>query len=250
LEVTQTFERSLTDIGLEQEALGRASSRAWMNVVKRSTDLVLSALLLLLFLPLIFLVAIAVKLESRGPVFYRAARVGRHGAPLMVLKFRKMKKGAAGIPLTGHDDPRFTRIGCLLAKWKLDEIPQLWNVLLGQMSLVGPRPEDLDFVSLHSAEYGEILTVRPGITGLGQLAFTREAQILDPHDAIGHYVKAILPQKVQLDRLYAHSWKLRGDFQILVWTILPVILRVDVAVNRTTGSLTIRRRRTGSTTSR
>jgi len=219
------------------------------TVFKRCIDIVLSAFLLLVFLPIVVVVAVAVKLESRGPVFYRAERVGRRGAPLKVLKFRKMREGASGNPLTGHLDPRFTRMGYLLAKWKLDEVPQLWNVLRGQMSLVGPRPEDPDFVSLHAAEYCEILTVRPGITGLGQLAFTNEARILDPDDSVGHYVKAILPQKVQLDRLYAHRWTLRGDLQILVWTILPVILGVDVAVNRKSGSLTIRRRRKGSTAS-
>ena len=130
----------------------------------------------------------------------------------------------------------------MLARTKLDELPQLWNVLLGDMSLVGPRPEDADFVALHADAYQEILSVRPGVTGLCQLAFARESEILDPEDRLGHYVGRILPQKVRLDMLYTRTRTFRGDLRILVWTVLPVILRVDVAVNRRTGELTVRRR--------
>ena len=153
--------------------------------------------------------------------------------------------------LTGDVDPRFTRIGRLLARTKIDELPQLWNVLRGEMSLVGPRPEDADFVARHQEEYDEILSVRPGMTGLVQLAFAKEAEILDPDDRVGHYVDRILPQKVHLDLLYARTRTLRMDLRILVWTILPVILRVNVAVNRVTGELTVRRRApSGSTVGR
>jgi lipopolysaccharide/colanic/teichoic acid biosynthesis glycosyltransferase len=163
-----------------------------------------------------------------------------------VLKFRKMVDGASGDALTGSADPRFTRLGRMLARTKLDELPQLWNVFRGQMSLVGPRPEDAGFVSLYESEYSEILRVRPGMTGLGQLAFAKEAEILDPGDRIGHYVGDILPQKVHLDLLYARTRTVRSDLRILVWTVLPVILRVNVAVNRATGKLTVRRRSRGS----
>ena len=214
----------------------------------------LSSLLLLLLLPVLAACCVAIKLESRGPVFYRATRVGWHGRPLRVLKFRKMFEGATGHALTGDVDPRFTRLGRLLARTKLDELPQLWNVLRGQMSLVGPRPEDSDFVALHKVEFREILTVRPGMTGLGQLAFAKEAEILDPGDRVGHYVGSILPQKVHLDLLYARSRSFRRDLRILVWTVLPVVMRVNVAVNRSTGELTVRRRTradgSGSTSSR
>ena len=215
------------------------------RAAKRSFDIVLSALLLALASPLLVVLFVAIKLESPGPIFYRATRVGWRGSTLRVLKFRKMLEGAAGQPLTKHLDPRFTRIGHLLSKTKVDELPQLWNVLRGQMSLVGPRPESAEFVSLHP-EYEEILTVRPGITGLGQLAFSKEAEILDPNDVVGHYVDAILPQKVRLDLLYSRTWTLRGDFRILVWTVLPVVLRVNVAVNRYSGALTVRRRKASS----
>jgi lipopolysaccharide/colanic/teichoic acid biosynthesis glycosyltransferase len=231
-----------------------SAKRSADRAAKRVLDVAFSAVLLLLLLPVFAACCLAIKLESRGPVFYRATRVGWRGHTLRVLKFRKMVDGATGHALTGDVDPRFTRIGRLLARTKLDELPQLWNVLRGQMSLVGPRPEDSGFVALHESEFAEILSVRPGMTGLGQLAFAKEAEILDPGDRHGHYVDRILPQKVHLDLLYARSRSFRGDLRILVWTVLPVIMRVNVAVNRSTGELTVRRRSrsdsSGSTPSR
>jgi lipopolysaccharide/colanic/teichoic acid biosynthesis glycosyltransferase len=211
--------------------------------LKRAIDVAVSFALLIFLLPVWILFCLAIKLESPGPIFYRARRVGWRGKALRVLKFRKMHDGATGTALTGNEDPRFTRLGRFLARTKLDEVPQLLNVLRGEMSLVGPRPEDPSFVALHDDEYEEINAVRPGITGLGQLAFARESEILDPGDAVGHYVGKILPQKVGLDLLYSRTRTLRGDFRILLWTVMPVILRVDVAVNRETGALTVRRRK-------
>ena len=214
---------------------------------KRIVDTLVAASLLILLAPLFVVLGIVIKAESSGPIFYRAERVGRRGAPFRVLKFRKMHHGASGQALTADADARFTRIGRWLARTKLDELPQLVNVLLGQMSLVGPRPEDARFTRRHSGEFVEIHRVRPGITGLGQLAFAREAEILDPSDRVGFYEERILPQKVHLDTLYAQTRTMRGDLRILLWTVLPVILRLDVAVNRQTGTLTIRRREADST---
>ena len=208
----------------------------------RSFDVAISATLLLLLSPVILGCAIAIRLDSPGPAFYRARRVGRGGRDLLVLKFRKMADDAGGQPLTGAVDPRFTRIGRFLSRTKLDELPQLWNVLRGAMSLVGPRPEDARFVALHEREYSEIVSVRPGVTGLCQLAFAREAEILDPDDRLGHYVEWILPQKVAIDQLYVHSRTFGGDVKILIWTLLPLFLRVEVAVDRKSGALTVRRR--------
>jgi lipopolysaccharide/colanic/teichoic acid biosynthesis glycosyltransferase len=209
---------------------------------KRTIDIVVSLTLLLLLSPVIVACIIAIRLESPGPAFYRAPRAGRGGRVLFVLKFRKMVDGASGQPLTGNLDPRFTRIGRFLSRTKLDELPQLWNVLWGGMSLVGPRPEDSGFVALYEDEFRAILSVRPGVTGLCQLAFAREAEILDPDDRLGHYVRRILPQKVALDLLYVRSRTVGGDLRILVWTVLPLFLRVEVAVNRETGTLNVRRR--------
>jgi lipopolysaccharide/colanic/teichoic acid biosynthesis glycosyltransferase len=212
------------------------------QAAKRLCDVSLAALILVIAIPVVLACAIAIKVESRGPVFYRASRVGRGGSELRLLKFRKMYHGASGQPLTGDVDPRFTRIGRFLARTKLDELPQLWNVLCGQMSIVGPRPEDAGFVALHRDEYHEILSVRPGVTGLCQLAFAKESQILDPNDRVGHYVERILPQKVKLDLIYARSRTFGRDLRIALWTVLPVLLKRDVAVNRKSGELTVRRR--------
>jgi lipopolysaccharide/colanic/teichoic acid biosynthesis glycosyltransferase len=212
------------------------------QALKRLMDIVVALFLLVLVLPVFLFCVVSIAIESRGPVFYRCRRVGLRGADLWVLKFRKMKHGEGGAALTAPADERFTRLGPLLAKTKLDELPQLWSVLKGDMSLVGPRPEDDGFVRLRAEDYAEILTVRPGITGLSQLAFAAESEILDPHDRIGHYVNEILPQKTALDRIYVSERTLGMDIKIIVWTFLPVLLRKDVAVNRASGALTVRNR--------
>lgn len=214
---------------------------------KRAFDLVLASVLLVMLMPLVVVIALAIKLDSRGPVLYRCRRAGRHGVEFAMLKFRKMHDGAGGAMLTAADDARFTRVGRVLARTKLDEVPQLFNVLKGKMSLVGPRPEDPAFVELDPKKFAVALRVRPGITGLSQLAFARESEILDPADRVGHYVRVILTQKLALDRLYATRRTIRMDLSILAWTVFTVAGRRDVAVNRSTGKLTRRVRRPPST---
>ena len=207
---------------------------------KRLADVVVAGLLLLLAAPIIALLAVEIRLESPGPAFYRCRRVGLRGRELWMLKFRKMHDGAGGPALAAARDERFTRLGPFLARTKLDELPQLWNVVRGEMSLVGPRPEDRSFVELHLESYEAILGVRPGVTGLSQLAFARESEVLDPGDRIGHYVTSILPQKVRMDRLYAMNRSLTMDLKILWWTAAAIFVRRDVAVHRETGRLGLR----------
>jgi lipopolysaccharide/colanic/teichoic acid biosynthesis glycosyltransferase len=215
--------------------------------LKRALDLVVAGTLLLLLSPVILVLAVAIKVESRGPAFYRCRRVGRYGADLEMLKFRKMHDGATGPALAATDDDRFTRLGWFLARTKLDEVPQLWNVLRGEMSLVGPRPEDPSFIALYRDDYEQILTVKPGITGYCQLAFARESEILDENDRERHYVERILPQKVGLDCLYAAGRSFAVDLKILWWTAMAVLLSREVAVNRETGKLGRRAPRTPET---
>jgi lipopolysaccharide/colanic/teichoic acid biosynthesis glycosyltransferase len=208
--------------------------------LKRTLDFVVAAALLFVLAPVILILALAIRIESTGPAFYRCRRVGRGGREFHMLKFRKMHDGAKGPALASWEDDRFTRMGPFLAGTKLDELPQLWNVLRGQMSLVGPRPEDGSFVELMPAEFAVIHSVKPGITGLCQLAFARESKILDPEDRVGHYVNQILPQKVKIDQLYASKRSIGTDLQILGWTALAVLFRREVAVHRQTGSLSRR----------
>jgi lipopolysaccharide/colanic/teichoic acid biosynthesis glycosyltransferase len=220
---------------------GPASRRARLDgALKRTLDVVVAAPVLLLLTPLIAVLAMSIRLESPGGAFYRCRRVGWRGRELRMLKFRKMHDGARGPALAAAQDERFTRIGAFLARTKLDEIPQLWNVLKGEMSLVGPRPEDAHFVELHKESYEDILAVRPGITGLSQLAFARESEVLDPEDRIGHYMQRILPQKIRMDGLYARQRSLSMDLKILWWTTRAVVGRRDVAVHRDTGRLSRR----------
>jgi lipopolysaccharide/colanic/teichoic acid biosynthesis glycosyltransferase len=211
-------------------------------VAKRLLDVVVSSLLLVLLLPLLLIVAAAVKLTSRGPLFFRCVRVGLFGEELRMLKFRKMRDGARGPALTAKDDARFTRVGRVLAVTKLDELPQLWNVVKGEMSLVGPRPEDPGFVAARKEEYARILTVKPGITGLCQLAFARESELLESEGTIEAYVGRLLPKKIELDLLYVQRRSTALDLRILVWTGAAVFLRRDVAVHRETARLSRRRR--------
>jgi lipopolysaccharide/colanic/teichoic acid biosynthesis glycosyltransferase len=221
----------------------RDAAEAINAALIRAFDVVVALVLLILLLPLIVVAAIVVRLDSPGPAFYRATRVGYGGRILSMVKFRKMHNDASGPSLTTDDDHRFTRVGRLYAKLKIDEIPQLWNVLKGDMSLVGPRPETPEFVTLHSEEYRHVLTVRPGITGLSQIAFAEESRILDDDDPRGHYIERILPQKVGLDVMYAQCRSVWLNLRILFWTAAAVLLRRPVAVNRATGRMNIRSRR-------
>lgn len=213
------------------------------DTVKRALDILISALLLIVLSPVFLVVAIAIKVESRGPVFYRANRVGRHGRPLAVLKFRKMADGTLGSALTVSGDDRLTRVGRFLAEYKLDELPQLWNVLRGDMSIVGPRPEAKVFVELQAEPYArEILMVRPGMTGLTQLAFAHEGRLLEPNDRERDYRERLLPLKVALDRLYVARRSLMMDACVLGWTVVAVALDKEITVHRETGRLSLRRR--------
>jgi lipopolysaccharide/colanic/teichoic acid biosynthesis glycosyltransferase len=210
--------------------------------IKRTFDVAVSATVLIATLPLIAAVALAVRVDSPGPIFYRARRVGRGGRPLRMLKFRKMHHNATGAPLTMSEDDRLTRVGRLLAKTKIDELPQLWHVLNGEMSLIGPRPEDPEFVAERFDDYADILAVRPGVTGLSQIAFAEESAILSKDDPLEHYRTRIFPQKIRLDRMYAAQPTLAMDFQIIFWTAAAVMLRRQVAVHRGTGRMNLRRR--------
>ena len=224
---------------------GRNIARIASQGAKRAIDIIVSALVLILTIPIMLIVVIAIVAESPGPVFYRARRVGRNGRPLRMLKFRKMPPEARGVALTVDADERLTRVGAVLARTRLDELPQFWHVLRGDMSLIGPRPEDPGFVARRPDDFQHIHEVRPGISGLSQLAFADEARILSRDaggDPVGHYVERILPQKCRLDRLYVERATVLTDLRIVLWTLVAVVLRKPVAVHRGTGATSVRRR--------
>jgi lipopolysaccharide/colanic/teichoic acid biosynthesis glycosyltransferase len=212
------------------------------SLLKRSCDTAVAVLMLVLLIPLMLFIALAIKIESPGPVIYRSRRVGLRGREFSMLKFRKMHRDASGPPLTAKDDERLTRVGSFLLRSKLDELPQLWNVIRGDMSLVGPRPEDPVFVALYPDEYRTVLAVRPGITGLSQLAFAKENLILDRPELAGSYEDRLLPAKIGIDSLYVFRHSLAMDARILLWTLAVTVARLDIAVDRESGTLSVRRR--------
>ena len=212
------------------ESLG---SRA-VGVRERLFDLVAVMLLLPLLLPLGLVIALLVFLDSPGSVFYRAQRIGRGGRPFPMLKFRTMRTGASGPSLTRGGDERFTPIGRFLATSRLDELPQIWHVLRGEMRLVGPRPEVPEFVEMYRRQYDRILSVPPGITGRTQLIHFADGDHLDADDPLAHYAEKILPGKLQHDIDYVHAHSLGGDLIIIAETVL---LPFRVAAERATDAL-------------
>ena len=194
-------------------------------MAKRLFDVLASAFALLFLAPLFSLVALAVKLDSPGPVFFRQERVGRHGVPFRIHKFRTMRAGAPGLQITVGADPRITRVGQFLRHRRIDELPQFIDVLQGTMSLVGPRPEVPRYVALYPEALRErALAVRPGITDPASLAFIDEANLLaEAADPEREYVEVILPRKVKLAADYAERSGLRTDVLVL-WRTLGVLL--------------------------
>ncbi len=202
----------------------------------RAFDLIVAALLLPFAIVLGLAIAILIFIDSPGPIFFHSRRVGLRGEPFDMLKFRKMRRDAEGPALTKYRDDRLTPIGGFLVATKLDELPQLWNVLRGQMSLVGPRPEVEEFVALYPEEYEQILTVVPGITGPAQLEYVEERHLLaDAHESSSLYAEEILPRKIAVDLAYIHEQTLRRDLAILVHTAL---LPLRTAAERLSQALT------------
>ena len=192
----------------------------------RFCDIVFSFFGLLILSPLFLIVALWIVIDDPGPVFYRQQRVGRHNRDFGLLKFRSMRVGADKMSLItiGDRDPRVTRAGYYIRKFKLDELPQLWNVLIGDMSLVGPRPEVRRYVDLYTEEQRQVLSVRPGITDYASIEYIDEnkllAQAADPDKT---YIEEIMPAKITLNMRYINDRTLCQYFKIIFLTIVKII---------------------------
>lgn len=200
--------------------------RRFSLAAKRVFDIAASAVILLILSPFLLLLAAAVKLDSAGPVFYRQVRVGRFGRDFRIFKFRTMVQNAdrIGPPLTVGRDPRVTRVGSVIRRFRLDEFSQLLNVLGGSMSLVGPRPEVRRYVDVYTDEYLATLLIRPGITAPSSIAFKDEDKILNAGgDPERVYIEKILPPKMELNLNYMKKISLLGDIKILLQTVAAVI---------------------------
>ena len=194
-------------------------------MMKRALDVTAAAIGLLCLSPLFLIVAILIKLTSPGPVIFRQERIGRGFRPFRICKFRTMVQDAPqqGSPLTCGEDRRITRIGRILRKFKIDELPQLYNVLRGDMSLVGPRPELPRYVEMFRDDYAEILRLRPGITDLASLAYYDEAAILGrAADPQAEYVSRIMPEKIRLARQYVERSSCSVDAAIILTTLFRI----------------------------
>jgi lipopolysaccharide/colanic/teichoic acid biosynthesis glycosyltransferase len=195
--------------------------------MKRIFDLFFAALGLLLLAPFLLVIAVCIKLDSRGPAFYRGVRIGRHGRPFRILKFRTMRPDAerVGSTSTGQNDPRITRVGRWLRPWKLDELPQLLNVLTGEMSIVGPRPEVEEHTSAYTEEEKIILSVLPGITDYASIHFFNLNELVGSEDPRRVFIEKYRAEKNRLRVAYVHNHSFRTDCQIILLTIARFVTR-------------------------
>ncbi len=191
-------------------------------MMKRTFDFVASLAGLVVLSPLLLVVALLVLLDSGWPVFFSQVRAGRHFRPFHLFKFRTMVTNAPAIggPLTVGADPRITRVGRWLRRTKIDELPQLWNVVRGDMSLVGPRPEMMVYARMFEADFARILQVRPGITDSASLQYRNESEVLaKAADPEHEYTAHILPEKIRLSAQYLERSTLRSDIALIFRTI-------------------------------
>lgn len=194
--------------------------------MKRLFDIVMSGAGLILLSPLLLSVALLVRLTSPGPIFFLQTRMGRDFRPFQIVKFRTMVADAParGGQLTAGSDPRITRVGHVLRKTKIDELPQLWNVLVGEMSLVGPRPEVPKYVEMFRDDFRTVLSVRPGITDPASVKYRDESSVLaqssNPEQA---YVEQILPEKLALAKTYIERSSLAYDLRLILQTLLKIV---------------------------
>lgn len=196
-------------------------------MIKRSFDTLAASVALVVLSPILVLVAIAIRVESRGPVLHRAVRVGRHRVPFTLLKFRSMRVGSdAGPAITASGDSRITRSGRVCRKLKLDELPQLWNVIRGDMSLVGPRPEDPRYVLLYSDEQLRLLDWRPGITSPASVTYRDEEGVLADAVARGlsleEAYREVLNSKLAIELAYFPTATLGSDIRWMLRTIAAI----------------------------
>jgi lipopolysaccharide/colanic/teichoic acid biosynthesis glycosyltransferase len=198
--------------------------------LKRTFDFLAAGVGLILLSPLFVAIAVAIKLDSRGPVFFRQERMGRGGRVFRIFKFRTMVVDGErlGAPITVGDDPRITQVGRTLRRFKLDELPQLINVMRGEMSLVGPRPELPRYRDRYEGVYDAVLQVRPGITDPASLRFRDEADLLSGReDPETYYLQSLLPQKLRLNLEYVRRATLSRDIGIILLTLLALFKRND-----------------------
>lgn len=193
-------------------------------IAKRLFDIVCSAVGLLVLSPVLLITALLVGLTSPGGVLFRQERMGKDEKPFVIYKFRSMRKDNKGLKITTDQDNRITPVGKVLRKTKLDELPQLFNVLKGDMSFVGPRPEVREYTDLYNEEQRQIFLVRPGITGKASIEFRNENELLSESDDPNRtYIEEIMPRKLELDMEYIPHASVLYDIKLIFMTLITVI---------------------------
>lgn len=192
-------------------------------ISKRAFDIVFSLIGLLILSPVLALTGICVRLSSRGPALFRQERTGRYGKPFTIYKFRTMVLNHGGSSVSVKGESRITRLGSVLRKLKIDELPELWNILIGDMSFVGPRPDMPEYASRLQGEQRKILSVRPGITSPASLKYAREEEILSTvSDPLKHFDEVIWPDKMEMNLRYVRSRTFIGDLILIIRTVLGI----------------------------
>lgn len=189
---------------------------------KRVFDILFSVFGLICFIPIYILIAILIKADSPGPVFYKQTRIGKSGNEFEIYKFRKMRAdtGDQGLKITTTNDARMTNFGKLLKKYKIDELPQLWNVFRGEMSFVGPRPETPNYVELYDVSQREVLKIKPGITDYASLEYINEGDLLEKaSDPDKFYIETLIPKKIDYNLQYIKDMSIKTDLKIIFLTL-------------------------------
>jgi len=195
--------------------------------MKRLFDIVFSLIFLILLLPLYLIISLSIIIDSKGGIFYRQQRVGKNSIDFWLYKFRTMRTGAEknGLLTIGSNDTRVTKVGYILRKYKMDELPQLFNILLGDMSIVGPRPEVRKYVNLYNKEQLTVLSVKPGLTDFASLAYINESDLLAQNkEPETLYINEIMPDKLRLNLEYIETRSFFTDFQIILKTVKKIFI--------------------------
>ncbi|TXE11645.1 sugar transferase [Seonamhaeicola algicola] len=197
-------------------------------MLKRGFDIVFSALGIIVTAPLLAVIALLIKLDSKGPILFIQERVGKNNTDFNIYKFRTMRvrSETSGLLTLGNNDTRITKVGYILRRYKLDEFPQLFNILKGDMSFVGPRPELRYYVNFYSEDDMKIFAVRPGITGLASLKYRNEVELLEAADNPEQYfIHTIMPDKLRYNKTYIKQQSLLLDIKLILQTIITVVTK-------------------------
>lgn len=201
--------------------------KGFQLILKRLFDFIVSLIGLVILLPIFLLISGVIKMDSQGPVFYKQVRIGKNGEPFKIFKFRTMIQNAdkLGLQITVDKDIRITKVGKFLRKIKLDELPQLINVIIGDMSFVGPRPEVPKYVAMYDCYQKNILKVRPGITDIASIEYKDESSLLtNSSDPERTYIEDIMPKKIELNIIYIENLSLGYDIKLIFKTIFKLLI--------------------------